>query len=380
MPRWSFRLAGLVSAFCAALSAAPVAAAPVGHAPYLGADLSSTNEMDDCGAVFRQNGKAYDLFTLVRGHGGNLARIRIWNDPDWTRYSNLADVKKSIRRARAAHLLVLLDFHYSDTWADGDKQIIPKAWAGIKDDQALADALYRFTFDTLMALDAEGLMPDQVQVGNEINQELLGQADWKGRPINWKRNALLLNAGIKAVRDAGAKSAIKPKVMLHIAQPENVEPWFAAAKAAGVTDFDMIGVSYYAKWSKYSMVEMGATIKRLTLAYPKTEVVLVETAYPWTTDYADPLGNVLGEDALMKAYPATPLGQKQYMTDVTRTVLENGGVGVVYWEPGWVSTHCKTPWGVGSSWENATFFDFHRDNEVLPAIDFMRTPAPPAAP
>jgi arabinogalactan endo-1,4-beta-galactosidase len=377
MPRWSFRLAGLAAALCAALNAAPAAA--LSHPPYLGADLSSANEMDDCGAVFRQNGKAYDLFTLFRGHGANLARIRIWNDPDWTRYSTLADVKKSIRRARAAHMQVLLDFHYSDTWADGDKQIIPKAWVAIKDDGALADALYRYTYDTLTALDAEGLMPDQVQVGNEINQELLGQADWKGRPINWNRNALLLNAGIKAVRDAGAKSAIHPKVMLHIAQPENVEPWFKAAEAAGVTDFDLIGVSYYAKWSKLSMAEMGATIRRLTQAYPKAEVVLVETAYPWTLDYADQLGNVLGEDALMKGYPATPLGQKQYMIDVTQTVLENGGAGVVYWEPGWVSTGCKTPWGVGSSWENATFFDFHRKNEVLPAIDFLRAPYRAAA-
>jgi len=215
---------------------------------YFGADLSFANEMEDCGAVYRENGAPIDVYKLFWEHGANLIRIRIWNDADWTKYSNLADVKKSIARARALGMKVLLDFHYSDDWADGDRQIIPKAWADIKDETALSQALYQYTYDTLTDLDREGLMPDMVQTGNEINGELLGQADWKGRPIDWERNARLLNAAIKAVRDAGAKSTIKPKVMLHIAQPENVEPWFQAATASGIADFDAIGISYYRKW------------------------------------------------------------------------------------------------------------------------------------
>ncbi|MDP1631698.1 MAG: arabinogalactan endo-1,4-beta-galactosidase [Caulobacter sp.] len=364
--------------FLLALALAGPASAQAGG-PWFGADLSFVNEMEDCGAVYRENGARRDPYEIFKDHGANLVRIRIWNDADWTRYSNLADVKKSIRRARALGMQVLLDFHYSDTWADGDKQIIPKAWAGIKDQAVLDEALYRFTFDTLTALDADGLMPELVQVGNETNHEILGEADWGARPINWDRNASLLNAGIKAVRDAGAKSAIKPRVMLHIAQPENVEPWFEAAVKAGVTDFDQIGVSYYGKWSKYSIVGLGEVIKRLTKSYPKADVILVETAYPWTLGYKDELGNVLGEDSLIEGYPATPDGQSRYMTDVTRAVMENGGMGVVYWEPAWVSTNCKTPWGRGSSWENATFFDFNRRNALLPAIDFMR-PSPAAGP
>src|SRR5262249_59076804 len=103
-------------------------------------------------------------------------------------------------------------------------------------------ALYQYTCDTLTALDHDGLMPDMVQVGNEINQEILEPEGTKPHPIDWARNARLLNAGIRAVRDAGSKSSVKPKVMLHIAQPENVEPWFADAVKAGVTDFDVIGI------------------------------------------------------------------------------------------------------------------------------------------
>jgi arabinogalactan endo-1,4-beta-galactosidase len=268
----------------------------------------------------------------------------------------------------------LLDFHYSDDWADGGKQIIPAAWGSITDTDELAKALYGFTYDTLMALEGDGLMPQWVQVGNETNGEILGRADWdKARAIDWQRNAKLLNAGIRAVRDAGKKSSIQPRVMLHVAQPENVLPWFEAAAKAGVTDFDLIGISYYAKWSKYSIAGLGVVIKRLRARY-RADVVVVETAYPWTLDGADGMDNLLGEDSLIQGYPATPDGQKRYLIDLTQTVIDSGGIGTVYWEPAWISTKCRTRWGRGSSWENAALFNFRRHDEALPGFEFMRYP------
>jgi arabinogalactan endo-1,4-beta-galactosidase len=324
---------------------------------YLGVDISYANEMDDCGAVYRAGGKAVDQYQFFKSAGANVARIRLWNDPDWTRYSNLADVKRSIRRAKAAGLQVLLDFHYSDDWADGEKQIAPTAWARLSTpDQA--KALYAFTADTLRELDREGLTPELVQVGNETNGEIVSSLAKAKEPIDWTRNALLFNAGIKAVRDVGAETRIKPRLMLHIAQPENVEPWFAAAAKAGVTDFDIIGISYYSKWSKRSMADLGATINRLRHTYA-ADVLVVETAYPFTTDNADSSPNLLGEDSLIAGYPATPAGQKKYLVDLTQLVLANGGAGVFYWEPAWVSTKtCGTRWGKGSNWENAALFDY----------------------
>ena len=336
---------------------------------WFGADLSFANEMEDCGATFRVGNVAEDPFTIFHDHGANLVRVRLWNDPDWTRYSTLADVEKTIRRAHAAGMRVLLDFHYSDDWADGDKQIRPKAWAGL-DDAALAKALYAFTYDTLTRLNADGLSPELVQVGNETNAPLLGGK--KGDLIDWTRNAALFNAAIKAVRDSGAKAVVPPRVMIHIAQPENVEPWFKAATAAGVTDFDLIGISYYPKWSKQTLRGLGLTINRLRYRYPNAQVLVVETAYPWTLQNADTSPNVLGDDGLIPDDPATPAGQKKYLIDLTQTVMSSGGVGVVYWAPDWVSTRCKTRWGQGSSWDNATFFDF--DHRLLPGIDFMRAP------
>jgi arabinogalactan endo-1,4-beta-galactosidase len=336
---------------------------------YFGADLSAANEMADCGAKYLENGVAQDPFALFAAHGINLVRVRLWKDPEGKGYSGLADVEKTIARARAQGMKVLLDFHYADSWADGDHQPPPRAWAGIKDPEKLAAALYQYTYETLTTLDKQGLMPDLVQVGNETNAPLLGGR--KGDAIDWDRNALLFTAGIKAVRDASAASTIKPRIMIHIAQPENVEPWFKAAVAAGVSGFDIIGVSYYPKWSKQSLTGLGETINRLRHRY-HVDVMVVETGYPWTLDYADSTPNVLGAGAVVSGYPATPEGQKKFLVDLTQTVIANDGDGVVYWAPDWVSTGCRTPWGIGSSWENATFFDFHKRDEVLPAIDFPR--------
>ncbi|MGH8264456.1 MAG: glycoside hydrolase family 53 protein [Steroidobacterales bacterium] len=343
-----------------------------GRTLYLGADLSYVNELEDCGGRIRENGAVKDPFELFHEHGANMIRVRLWNNATWTHYSNLDDVRKTIRRTRAAGMQSLLDFHYSDDWADGGKQIIPAAWANITDTDALAEALYRFTFDTLAALDHDGLMPQWVQVGNETNGEILGQADWgEHRPINWERNGKLFKAGIRAVRDAGAKSSMQPRVMLHIAQPENVLPWFAAATQAGVTDCDLIGISYYAKWSKYSIAGLGTVIKQLRARY-KADVIVVETAYPWTLESADSMNNILGEDSLIPGYPATPDGQKRYLIDLTQTVIDSGGIGTIYWEPAWISTQCRTRWGQGSSWENAALFSFRRHDEPLPGIEFLR--------
>jgi arabinogalactan endo-1,4-beta-galactosidase len=341
-------------------------AAPPRPPLYLGADLSYVNEMEDCGAVYRKHGRPADPFALLKSAGGNLVRVRIWNDAKWTRYGNLEDVKKTIARARAQHLQVLLDFHYSDDWADGDKQIAPAAWAGLGS-EAQAKALYDYTREILAALDRDGLMPELVQVGNETNPELMGGT--KHKPIDWRRNALLLNAGLHAVRDSGRVGRIAPRTMLHIAQPENVEPWFEAATSAGVTDYDLIGISYYRKWSTRSIAELGETIGRVKARFGK-DALVVETAYPFAGEGADQAPNLLGPDTLIPGYPATPAGQKRYLVDLTQAVVDHGGVGVVYWEPAWVSTGCKTRWGTGSNWENAAWFSLHR-HEALPAFEFL---------
>ncbi len=335
---------------------------------WFGADLSYVNEMKDCGARYSYQGQTQDAYGIFAKSGHNLVRVRIWVDAKWTPYSDLDDVKITIREAKKSGMKVLLDFHYSDDWADGGKQLVPAAWANLNDDQQV-EALYKYTVGTVDALQAEGLMPDMIQVGNETNGEILRPKPEENAPINWARNARLFNAGIKGVRDASADSSVKPEIMLHVAQPENVEPWFEAATKAGVTDYDIIGLSYYSKWSKMDFSGLSETIRRVHYRFNK-QVIVVETGHAFTDEWADNARNLLGSDSALKAYPVTPAGQARYMHDIMQLTLDNGGVGVVYWEPAWVSTRCKTRWAQGSDWENAAFFDFK--GNALPALEWPK--------
>lgn len=148
---------------------------------YFGSDLSYVNEMENCGAIYKEDGQAKDPYAIFADHGNNLVRLRLWHTPSWydqlnggQRYSDLADVRKSIQRAKAQGMKVLLDFHLSDNWADPAKQVVPKAWSNVVDNlPVLKDSLYRYLYQTLTELHTEGLLPEMVQIGNETNKGIL---------------------------------------------------------------------------------------------------------------------------------------------------------------------------------------------------------------
>ena len=118
------------------------------------------------------------------------------------------------------------------------------------------------------------------------------------------------------------------------------------------------------------MTELPKAIDSLKTTYKK-HIMIVETAYPHTLLNIDNANNLLGEDAVLPDYPATPEGQLKYLLDLTRISQNAGCEGIVYWEPAWISTKCHTLWGQGSHWDNATFFDASRNNEALPAFSFF---------
>ena len=331
---------------------------------YYGADLSYVNEMEDCGAIYTDmDNNIKDPFKIFYEAGANLIRIRLWHNPKWTNYSNYEDVKKSIRRAKSDQMKVLLDFHYSDTWADPSKQEIPSDWLNyINDTETLGDLLYNYTFDTLNNLANSGLLPDIVQIGNEINPMILQHDELKW-PIDWVRNSSLINKGIKAVRDISSKTSVNVEVMLHIAQPENGLWWFKEADSAGISDYDWIGLSYYPIWSEYTLSNISSPLKTLIDNYNK-RLMIVETAYPFTLQNADNTNNISNEDSLISGYSASQQGQLNYLNELKKKIEEAGGEGLIYWEPAWVSTNCKTLWGQGSHWDNATLFD-HNNKSTL---------------
>lgn len=342
----------------------------------MGADLSFTNELLDWGAVFRDSGIATDPYLIFKRHGCNLVRVRLWHTPVWTMgtgskmYSDLKDAGLTIKRAKDAGMAVSLDFHYSDTWADPSKQELPAAWKNA-DFNTLLDSVYNYTFKVLSDLRQKNLMPEMVQIGNEINPGMLfphGNIATSG----WGKLGMILNRGIKAVRDASSGSTIKPKIILHVAQPENVQTWVTSIMDKGlVTDFDIIGLSYYIKWSKVPLNQLGINILGLTDLFHK-KVMIVETAYSWTSSGEDSYGNIFSGSDFDPLYPQTVEGQYNYLMALTKQVILGKGAGIQYWAPDWISSSRKDQWGTGSSWENNTFFDF--DANVIKGIDYMTYP------
>jgi arabinogalactan endo-1,4-beta-galactosidase len=339
---------------------------------YLGADLSYVNEVEDCGAQFQNQGKVIEPFKFFADNGANIVRLRLWHNPAWTSYGNLTDVKKSIARAKSNNMTVLLDFHYSDNWADPAHQIIPSAWSGITNTEILGDSLYNYTYAVLKELKSENLLPEMVQVGNETNSEILMELETaKNGPTDWVRNASLLSKGLKAVKDFNKKEHANIESMLHVAQPDNAKNWFKNAAVQQLEDYDWIGLSYYPNWSEFDLDSLKGSISYLKQTHKK-KVMVVEAGYPYSNKNYDGAGNVLGEGAALAGYPISPEGQLSFMVDLTDAVIKGGGAGVVYWEAAWVSSPCKTQWGTGSHWENAAFFDAGNNNEALPVFQFFQ--------
>ncbi|MFC1568724.1 arabinogalactan endo-beta-1,4-galactanase [bacterium] len=351
----------------------------------MGADLSYVNQVLDHGGVYRDSGSVRDPYQIFSDYGTNVMRLRIWHDPQITMevygesakqmYSDLHDVAKSITIAKGLGMAVAIDFHYSDYWADPGWQEMPKAWKEIKDIEVLQDSVYQYTKGTLLHLNERGLMPDMVQIGNEINCGLLftnapsGFPDLNACNGNWKNLGGVINKAIQAVREVSESSDINTRIILHIAQPENVEWWFDnITTTGGVADFDIVGFSYYGLWSNVPLAQINTRIANFRGRYGK-EVMIMETAYSWTMENADSYGNIFGSAGLVQDYPATAEGQKNYLIDLTQEVIAGGGKGIFYWEPAWITSNLKDPWGTGSSWENNSFFDFN--GNALPAFAFM---------
>lgn len=328
-----------------------------------GADMSSVNMVEDYGAVFKDSGLVRDPFTIFKNHGCELVRVRIFHNPDAKGgyseyykpgYCGLNDVTKTIQRAKEAGMEVCLDFHYSDTWADPSKQIIPLAWQGLSL-EILKDSLYNYTLSVLTSLNNQNLTPEMVQLGNEINPGIL-------LPIGGSNSslAILLNSGIKAVRDFSEISVIKPKIIIHYADNANAVSRFTNLKNAGVTDFDIMGISYYDQWATITFSELSAVIRQLKTAFTQ-EVMIVETAYQWTNISRD--GVVYTTQIQLNGFPVTKIGQSNYMKTLTQYVINAGGSGIIYWEPAWVNS------SLGYGWETNSFFDFNAN--VVPAINYM---------
>lgn len=330
---------------------------------YFGADLSAVNMVEDYGAVYKDSGIVRDPFAIFKNHGCEVVRVRLFHNPDSKDgysqlykpgYCGLKDVSKSIQRAKDLGMKVCLDLHYSDTWADPANQKIPEAWKSLNLN-LMKDSLYNYTLSVLEYLKNKNLTPEMIQLGNEINPGMLlpvGETDVS--------LAVILNSGIKAVRDFSLTSEIKPEIIIHYADNAGAVWRFTNLIKSGVTDFDIMGISYYDQWAKIKFNELATVIKQLKMNFTQ-EVMIVETGYQWTNTSRD--GKVYNTQIELNGYPVSKTGQFNYLRDLTQTVITAGGKGIFYWEPAWVNS------SLGYGQETNSLFDFN--SNVNQGINFM---------
>jgi arabinogalactan endo-1,4-beta-galactosidase len=311
----------------------------------VGADLSFLKQVEERGTVFKDAGQAKPGIQIFRDHGYNWIRLRLFHTP--TRLPNdLAYTLSAAQDARRLGFKFLLNFHYSDTWADPGKQTMPKAWEG-KSHSELVQAVFAYTRDTIAAFRDAGALPDMVQVGNEITPGML----WPdGRlPQNWTNFTELLKAGIRGV-EAGAATNRRPRIMIHIdrgGDKAGTRYFFDKLRAHDVP-FDVIGQSYYPWWHG-SLLDLRENLTFMANEYRK-DIMLVEVAYCWRpTEYTKRPG----------PFPETPEGQREFLDEVNRIVLntpDHRGIGVFWWEP-----------AVTGRLRSRGFFD--DDGNALPVIN-----------
>jgi arabinogalactan endo-1,4-beta-galactosidase len=287
----------------------------------IGADVSFLKQAEDDGMNFKDNGQTKPGLEIFKDHGYNWIRLRLFHTP--TRLPN--NLKYTIALAKQAKELgfkSLLNYHYSDTWADPGKQYLPKAWEGKSHDE-LVSAVFEYTRDTIIAFRNAGVMPEMVQPGNEIINGML----WPdGRlPENWDNFAELLKAGVDGV-DAGRGSAHRPLIMIHIdrgGDRKRTKAFFDKWNSYGV-DYDIIGQSYYPWWHG-SLLDLRENLIFMANEYQK-DIILVEVTYNCEpAEYRNKPA----------PFPETPEGQRQFLDEVHRLVLNtphNRGKGVFWWE------------------------------------------------
>ena len=337
----------------------------------MGADISSLKKSEDCGGVYAyEDGTQADALKILKDHGMNYARLRVWlKSPDG--YHGKTQLLEMAKRLKVHGIKLLVDFHYSDSWADPGKQPKPAAWEGL-DFARLKKALYDHTFDICNSLKEQGTPADMVQVGNEITNGMVWP-DGKNEE-SFDNLAALLKEGYRAVKDCSSETL----VILHLDNGGNnvmYRRWFDNIIEREVP-FDLIGVSYYPYWHG-TFDDLRNNLNDIAIRYDK-DIIVVETAYPFTSEDKDNYPNAM-KDQVTPGYPFTPEGQQNMLAaimDIVRSAPNGHGLGIMWWDAVWTAVP-GNGWDpadptTGNGWENQALFDF--DNLALPAMSLFGNP------
>jgi arabinogalactan endo-1,4-beta-galactosidase len=288
----------------------------------IGADLSFMKQAEETGFIFKENDKPKPAVKIFKDHGYNWIRLRLFHTP--TDLPNNLDYTIALaKEAKKLGFKFLLDYHYSDTWADPHEQLIPKAWQH-KTHPELVQAVYEYTIETMIAFRDNNVYPDMVQIGNEVSHGMLWP-DGK-LPENWNNFADLIKAGINGV-NASSGTSPRPKIMIHIDRGanKNFNKYFFDKLNTYRMEYNVIGLSYYPWWHG-TLHQLHECLNFIAMTYEK-DIMVVETAYNWKpTEY-------IGKNA---PFAESPEGQKEFLEAVNKAVVnipENRGVGIFWWEP-----------------------------------------------
>lgn len=359
-----------------------------------GADISTLLEAEQHGAKFyNQNGQQQDAIAILKANGVNTVRLRLWVDPQdasGNTYgggsNNLENTIALAKRVKAQGLKLLLDFHYSDFWTDPGKQFKPKTWEKM-DYPQLKTAIHDYTRDTIARFKKEGVLPDMVQIGNEINGGMLWPEgkSWGQGGGEFDRLAGLLTAAIGGLKE-NLTDGEQVKVMLHLAEGTKNDTfrwWFDEITRRNVP-FDIIGLSMYTYWNG-PISALKANMDDISKRYNK-DVIVVEAAYGYTLDNCDNAENSFqAKEEKDGGYPGTVQGQYDYIHDLMQAVIDvpdQRGKGIFYWEPTWIAVPGTTwatkagmkyihdEWKEGNARENQALFDCQ--GKVLPSITVFK--------
>jgi arabinogalactan endo-1,4-beta-galactosidase len=337
----------LLMAGCA-LFPTGTASSATGPSPfYLGADISALADIERRGGVYLDGDQPGDAIAIFMKHGWTCFRLRIWVDPT-NGVNGLDYTVKLAKRIKAAGGTFMLDFHYSDWWADPQKQNKPAAWANLEFD-ALVKQSQAYTAQVVKALKDAGAKPDFVQLGNEITGGLLwpdGQVKVPPSKVKvfegdvkvmsppepyddarqWNRLIRLLKANIDGVSSVTMpENNVQIIIHLDCGGDWPVTKWYLDHLAEADVHYDIVGQSYYPHWHG-TLQNVRDNIRKTIRRYDK-QVMIVETGYPSRDTHPSPAA------VKYMLWPQTPAGQKQFLADLIRTVKEGGGIGVNYWHP-----------------------------------------------
>lgn len=359
-----------------------------------GADVSMLKEIEDLGGKFYDNGVENDALEIMKNHGANYVRLRLWVNPydsEGNSYgggSNDFNTTLTLaKRAKEKGMKVLIDFHLSDYWADPGTQSKPKEWADLSYEE-LKTTLYSYMKTTMDNFKSQGVIPDMIQVGNETSSGILwDEGKIGGNYTDFTQLAELLNQAITGVRDSVGEQT---QIILHLDNGGNnslYRWWFDGVTSCGFDlDFDIIGLTYYPMWHG-TMEDLQYNLNDISIRYDK-DVMIVETAYAFTLEDGDGLGSSFSpDDEVIGGYPASVQGQKDFIHDLESVLLNvpgNRGLGFFYWEPEWIPVE-GAYWGseagkeyieddgiLSNPWDNLALFDF--EGNALESIDVFQAP------